>query len=572
MEIFAEIGIMIIVATLGAYIAKLFKQPITPAYILAGVLMGPVFGIVNNLELIGTLSEIGIAFLLFIVGLELNFKRMKDVGNVSTFGGVIQVVLSFLLGFALATLLGFSMWGSVYLGLVLAFSSTMIVVKLLSDKKELDTLHGRIILGILLMQDVLAILALSVLTTTKAASLAQILILLAEGGIIVAIAILFSKHIFPIVFKFAAKSQELLLMVALSVCFLFALLFELIGFSIIIGAFVAGVALANLPYNLEIIGKVKSLRDFFAIIFFTALGLQLATEGILGMLVPLAIFTIYVIVAKLLIIMFTCAIFGYTERTSFLTSIGLSQISEFSLIIVAQGLVLGHISQEVFTLTTLLAIITMTLTAYAINFEYKIYLFLSKKLFLFKMLPFTNPSKLEYLPEKVKYDVILCGYDRVGYSILTSLVNGNKVFLVVDFNPDVIKALIKRKIPCMYGDISDGETLDRLHLEHTQLLVSTVTKFEDNLMLLKKAKKENPVCTVYVTASQIGDALGLYSSGADYVILPHFLGGEKASSILEDLEINKHKKAILRAEHILELKKRMDMGHEHPAGHAFDRR
>ncbi|MBU0461694.1 MAG: cation:proton antiporter, partial [Nanoarchaeota archaeon] len=430
---------------------------------------------------------------------------------------------------------------------------------------------GRIILGILLMQDVLAIIALSALTTTKATSLAGMGIMVGTGALVVTIAFLLGKYIFPVVFKFAAKSQELLLMVALSVCFVFAILFDIIGFSITIGAFVAGVALANLPYNLEIVSKIKSLRDFFAIIFFTALGLQLVIHPLTNILLPLVIFTAYVLIIKTLVMMVVCAVFGYTERTSFLSAIGLAQISEFSLIIVAQGLLLGHISSEIFTITILLAIITMGLTSYAINFDDKIYRFVSKKLFLFKLLPFTNSSKLEYLPQQIKYDVVLCGYDRVGYSILNTFIDGKKQCLVVDFNPDVVKGLIQRKIPCMYGDISDSEILERLNFKDSHLVISTVNRYEDNLMLLKTAKKQNPRIIVYVTANMIEDALQLYHAGADYVILPHFLGGEKVSSILEDMRVNSYKKMLVKTEHIRELKKRLSLGHEHPHHGLFER-
>lgn len=561
-DVFLEIGLIIILATIGGYMARIFKQPLAPAYMLAGIFLGPVFGLITNSDLILKLSEIGIAFLLFIVGLELEFKRLKDIGIIASIGGTIQIAVLFIFGFAIAIAFGYTKLTAVYLGLVIAFSSTMIVVKLLSDKKQLDTLHGRIILGLLLMQDIAAILALSILTTSNGWSLIASVLSLVKGALIVVLAIFCSKFVFPTVFKFAARSQELLLLVALSVCFLFSLLFQLVGFSIIIGSFIAGVALANLPYNFEIIGRVKSLRDFFATLFFTALGLQLYLGGIKSLVYPLLVFSVFVILVKPLVTMIIVAVFGYTKKTTFMTSLSLAQISEFSLIIVAQGLALGHISQNMFTLTTILAIVTMTLTAYFLKFDDWIYKKLSRFLDLFN---FMDATHLEYIPKEMRYDIVLCGCDRIGTSILRSMIDTKKSILVVDFNPDLIRRLIKSKIPCIYGDIGDAEILDRLSLKNAKLVVSTVTKFEDNVMLLRKAKRENEFITVFVTADKIHDALELYNKGADYVILPHFLGGEHVSHLLAKSIGDLKKVSLQKFTHIEELKARRELGHEHPA-------
>jgi len=337
----------------------------------------------------------------------------------------------------------------------------------------------------------------------------------------------------------------------------------MIHLSMAIGAFIAGVALANLPYSFEIVGKVKSLRDFFAILFFASLGMQLSFVGISSMIIPLIVFSVFVLLGKFLIILLTASFFGYSEKTSFLSASSLSQISEFSLILVALGVASGKIGNEILTLTILLAMITMTLTSYFIKYDDAFYYFFSKKLKLLKIFSF-GTSNLEYIPETIDYDAILCGYDRVGYSVLKSFVDGKKNCFVVDFNPDVIKSLIARKIPCMYGDISDEEILERINFEKAKIVVSTANLLKDNLLLLKLAKKSNDKLLAFVTANRISDALKLYAAGADYVILPHFLGGEKVSSIIGEMELNTHKRALLKAEHLIELKKRAELGHEHP--------
>src|SRR3989338_1236194 len=562
-DIFFDIGFIIIIATAFAFIAKLFRQPLIPAYILTGLVIGPFLGLITNTDVIITMSDIGIAFLLFIVGLEIDLRKLGDVGVVSTIGGLTQIMLVFTVSFIISIFIGFIQIEAVYLALIIAFSSTMIVVKLLSDKRQLDTLHGRIILGILLMQDIAAIFALSVLTTLSEFSLLALLLSIIKGIVVFLIALFAGKYLFPVIFTFAAKSQELLFIAAISISFLFSILFSYIGFSIAIGAFVAGVTLANLPYNLEIIGRISSLRDFFSVLFFVSLGMELMLSTFESILKPLMIFLAITILIKPLVVMFICSFFGYKKRTSFLASVSLAQISEFSLIIVAQGLLLGHISQEIFSLTVLLAIVTIGLTSYFMNFDIAIYLKLKNFLNVFDLLTKGKEKELEYLP-KAKYGVILCGYNRIGFSIVRTLKRLRKRLLVIDFNPEVISKLISEKVPCIYGDIGDLEIIERIDFKKSRLVISTVPTQRDNLLLVKKAKEANEKIVIFVTASQIKEALALYEVGADYVILPHFLGGEHVSLLIEKLSQNINKVIEHKLMHIKELEERHALGHEHP--------
>jgi len=560
--IFFEIGIIMIIATFFAFFAKMFKQPLIPAYILTGFLIGPYLGLITNSTIITTLSEIGIAFLLFIVGLEINFKRLSDVGMVSTIGGLTQVLSIFTISFIIAMYFGFFHIEAIYIAIIIALSSTMIAVKLLSDKRELDTLHGRIIIGFLLMQDIVAIFALSILTTLSEFSILTLFYSIVKGIVVFVIAILAAKYLFPSIFKFAAKSRELLFIGAISVSFLFSLLFNYIGFSIAIGAFVAGVTLANLPYNIEIISKVKSLRDFFAVLFFVSLGMELLLSSFRSIILPLIIFGVIVVLIKPLVIMFICSFFGYKKRTSFLSSIYLAQVSEFSLIIAAQGLLLGHISQEIFSFTVLLAVITIIISTYFIKFDISIYSKLKGYLNVFDLMTKEKEKELENV-KKVRHEVILAGYNRIGYSIVKKLNYMGKNLLVIDFNPEIVSKLIEKGISAMYGDAGDSELLDRLDFKNAKLLISTIPTKSDNLLLIKKAKKSNKKIIIYVTANQIEEALSLYDAGADYVILPHFLGGEHASLLIGKLN-NMTKIVTNKLKHIRELKHREFLGHEHP--------
>jgi Kef-type K+ transport system membrane component KefB len=563
-NIFFDLGLIIIVATFFAYLARLLKQPLIPAYVITGLIIGPLMNIITNKETVFLLAEIGIAFLLFIVGLEINIKKLKDVGLVAPIGGTIQIIILFSFGFMVATFLKYQNIEAIYMGAILAFSSTMIVLKLLSDKKELDTLHGRIILGFLLTEDFFAILAISILPTIASLNITTLVYALLKAVGIMILSFGLSKFIFPKIFKFAAKSQELLFLLSISICFLFAMAFSYIGFSIIIGAFIAGVTLANLPYNVEIIGKVTSLKDFFATIFFVSLGMQLIINFSNSILIPLVIFFLFIILIKPLVTMSLTSFFGFRKRTAFMTGISLAQISEFSLIIASQGLFLGHITNSIFTLTVLLAIGTITITSYTIKYDEWIYKFFKKRLKIFDK--FGESSGLEYTPKK-KIDVILCGHNRIGYSIARTLKKMKKGLFVVDFNPEIIKMMIAKKIPCIYGDLGDIEVIERLPVKKANLLISTVPNAQDNLLLLKLVKQKNKSLSVYVTANQIEDALLLYNAGADYVILPHFLGGEHVSLLIEDFSLNVGKIIETKLKHIQELKRRQHMGHEHPRHH-----
>ena len=580
--IFLSIGLIIIVATISAFFASRFRQPLIPFYIFAGLLLEPMlkFLLSNDLfsmifkipadftvshAFIGSLSEIGIAFLLFMVGIEIDLKKLKDVEKLTVFGGLIQVIILFALGFAAATLMFFTQIESVYIGFIVAFSSTMVVVKVLSDRKELDTLHGRIIIGILLVQDMIAIFALIILNSIDNFSLFTLGQTMLAGGLIILLAIFLSKFVFTHLFRIAARSNELFFLVSLSVCFLFSLFFQSIGFSIAIGAFVAGVSLGNLPYNLEIIGRVKSLRDFFAILFFVSLGLQLPLEYLNGVFLPLVVFTLIVVVLKPIIFLLVIGFFGYKKRTSFLSSISLAQISEFSLILVTQGMLLGHVSERLFAITILLAITTIALSSYFMNWEYKLYTWLADDLSIFERLN-THEDKLEYIP-KEKHEVVLIGYDRTGYSIFHKLIKLKTKFLVIDFNPEIIKKLIRQKIPCIYGDAGNIEILERLNFHPMKYLISTIPDMSTSMLLIKKAKKKNKDIIIFVTAYQVDEALRLYDAGADYVVLPHFLGGHHASVLLEESTKDISKLLKRRLRHIKELHHRKNLGHEHPRGH-----
>lgn len=542
-----EIGIIIIFASILAFILKLVKQPLIPAYVIAGILIGPlVFGIIQNQELIKSLSEIGVIFLIFVAGLEINFKKLKEVGHASTIAGVLQIVIMFAAGFFIALWLGLLGKIPIYIGLIVAFSSTMVVIKLLADKKELNSLHGRLIIGILLIQDIVAILALTILTTNF--TLASILIALAKAGAFAVIALILSKVANPI-FRASAKSAELLIVVSIAFLFLFTIGAYFANLSLIIGAFFAGVALANSDFKIEIVGKIMPIRDFFAVIFFVALGMQLiiiSTDYIILFLILLGL----VIILKPLVIMFLVRGFGYKKRTAFLTGNALAQTSEFSLIMIGLGIALGHLTDMgLVSVLILLTIVSMALTTYLIRYDKKLYSWLSFPLNLFNKIK-SKKEDLEYIYEDGK-KIVLFGCHRMGTLVLKRYEDKKKDIMVVDYNPEIIKALINKKIPCIYGDFINSEVLEKLNLENAEIIISTIPDAEDNLLLIKKIKQYNSKVPVIVVAERISEALMLYKEGADYVILPKVIGGQKAFEEIRKIRqnrtnIEKIKKAQLK--------------------------
>lgn len=561
-SLFTELSIIFIIAAVAAFLLRLFKQPQILAYLIVGILITPVFQWITDTTVIQSMSAIGIAFLLFIVGLEIDLKSLRNVAFITSIGTPIQIIILFTLGYLVALIVGFLPLEAAYIGLLFCFSSTMVVMKLLSDKRELNTLHGRIIIGALLVEDVVAILVLSILSSFDNFSIILLIFSLVKFISLFLMAYLASKVLFPRIFRFAAENQELLLISSLAVCFIFSLAFYYLGFSIAIGAFIAGITLGNLEYNLEIIGKIKSLKDFFAMLFFVSLGMGLSLTVIRKLWLPLVLIILGIIILKPLLVMTICSLFRFTKKPSFYTAISLAQSGEFALIIAAQGLLLGHITQDTFSLIVLVMIFTITTSSYFMKYDKMMYQKLEKgPLRLFNA--FTTKN-LEYLPTEVKPKIVLCGHNRIGYSILKGLHDVKAKVLVVDYNPEIITRVVKEGYHCIYGEVADEEILERMHLEQIHLLISTVPDINDNIMLIKKVRSVNGKAKVIVTAADIDDSLKLYEHGADYVILPHFLGGEHVSGLIGEFRRGKRSLEKEKADHITHLNERQKLGQEHP--------
>lgn len=560
--IFLHLAIILLTAFIVSYIVRSFNQPLIVGYIIAGVIISPfIIGFGASKEIIDIFSQFGIAFLLFMVGLHLNPKVIKEVGVASLFIGIIQVVLTFAFGFFVSSLLGFDLVTSAYLGIALAFSSTIIIMKLLSDKKQIDSLYGKISIGILIVQDLVAIgVLMFISSSSQGLTFNSILIkgLLGGGGLIVLL-FLFGFFILPFLTRNIAKSQELLFLFSITWAFVIAALFSYFGFSIEIGALIAGVLLSTTPYSTEISSKIKPLRDFFLIIFFIILGLNIELSSISSVITTAIIFSLIALIFKPFILMSLMAIFGYTKRNNFLVGTTLAQISEFSLIILALGVSVGHINPGILSTFTLSGIISITLSTYMIMYSNEIYKKVSHLLSVFERKEVKKERRI-----RKKYDTILFGYNRIGFGILKSFKKIRKNYLVVDFNPDVISDLNKSKIPCLYGDAYDAEFLEELSLDKVQLVVSTIPDFETNVLLIETIRIINPNAIVILRSDLIEDAFALYKKGANYVLTPHFLGGEYVAKMIVNLKTKEEDYEKEKLKHVRILKEMTEKNKEHP--------
>ncbi|MFH1592134.1 MAG: cation:proton antiporter [Candidatus Woesearchaeota archaeon] len=563
LDIFIEISLIIALATLIAGIMRLLKQPLIIGYILTGILVSPYFlNLITSQDTIMTFSQIGVALLLFIVGLSLSPKVIKEVGRVSIVTGIGQIIFTSLIGFFIARLLGFSVIVSLYIAIALTFSSTIIIMKLLSDKRDLQALYGKISIGFLIVQDFIAIFILIIVSSfsNKQGLLNIVTTSIANGLFLVGIFLLLVYYLLPKLGNFFAKSQEFLFLFSIGLGLGLASLSHFLGFSIEIGALIAGVALSMTPYNHEISSKMRPLRDFFIILFFILLGSQMVFSDISNYIIPIILFSFFILIGNPLIVMILMGILGYPKRVGFNAGLTVAQISEFSLILIALGVRLNHLTGDILSLVTIIGLITIAGSSYFITYSSRIYSSLSRYLSIFER----KHIKLKRKRRTKKCDILLFGYNRVGYDFVQAFKKIKKKFLIIDYNPEAINELSKTGLNCKYGDASDTEFLEELDLEKVKLIVSTIPDLETNLFVIEKTRKINKKAIIITISHSIEEANALYNAGATYVVMPHFLGGSYGAMLVTKYRLNEKKFLKEKNKHLKHLQKRKDLGHEHP--------
>jgi len=561
MSLFAELSIVIGIAFAMSVVMTLLKQPLIIGHIITGLLVGPMIASSLSPDTFVLFSEIGIAILLFTVGLNLSPRTIKEFGSVAIITGVSQVVITSLVGYFLAIFIGFSELASLYIGVALAFSSTIIILKLISDRGDMETLYAKISIGFLLVQDFIAIILLFAIPVISVGSFSfkQISLLTGQGIGLITLVLIIGFYFLPKINKFISKNIELLFLFATVWGLGIASIFKLTGFSIETGALIAGIALSTLPSKHEISARMTPLRDFFIVLFFIVLGANMTVAGIMDILPQAIIFSVLVLVGNPLILMIIMGILGYKKRTGLQTGFTVAQISEFSLILIALGVSFGHLENSILSLVTLVGLITIFGSTYLILYSDKIYRIVGKYLSIFE-----RKRTYEKNIGPTKYSVILFGGNRVGYDFIEEFKKLDKPFLVIDHDPENVETLRKQGINVDYGDAMDVDYLESLGLSQAELIVSTIPDSETNLLINKVAKNHNKDAVVVVVSHKIQDALNHYQNGVDYVILPHFLGGQYASKIVMNMHQDQTQRTETKEKHIKSLHSRLSSGHEHP--------
>lgn len=551
-SIFIELSVVIAVAVGVSLFMRIIRQPLIIGHILTGLLVGPTFfNLIKSTETIDVFSEFGIALLLFIVGLGLNPRIIKEVGKIAGAIAFFKLLITTGLGFLLASALGFNTTESLLLGIGLSISSTIIILKLLADKKELTRLYGKISIGFLLVEDIIATFLLVIVAAYASSGGINP----TELGILV---IKFAALVISLIFvrivlinhmtNLIAKSQDFLFLFAIGWALGIAALFQYAGFSLEIGALMAGVVLASLPYAQEISSRLKILRDFFIVLFFIGLGSHLKLENITDVLPQAFLLSLLVLIVNPIIVMSIMGIGGYTKKTSFKTGMTGSQVSEFSLILLLLAEKSGLIGMRSVSLLTMVALITIAVSAYMILYSDKLYSLFERYLRLFER------KKIKERKEKRQnYDLVLIGYHKGGNEFLKVFKSLKKKYIVVDYDPQVIDVLDNNNETYMYGDVTDPELLEELNLEHAKLVVSTITDLTTNMQIAKWLEKNNPHAVYIATADTAEEAAELYEQGASYVVLPHYIGSEKISSFLKKNGLSKTEFRRYREKHLLYL-------------------
>jgi Kef-type K+ transport system membrane component KefB/voltage-gated potassium channel Kch len=436
-------------------------------------------------------------------------------------------------------LLGFTGLPAVYLGVASAFSSTMIVVKLLSDKSELDTVNGRLTLGVLLVQDVLAIVVLALQPSLQNPSLLPIGLSILSGLALVAGSLAAARFILPRLLQWAAKSPEIVLISAVSWCLLVGYVAIRADFSVAMGALIAGVTLSAFPYTLDVVAKIRGLRDFFVTLFFVSLGMQLEV-GATQVVGCALVLSIVVLATRFLTVGPTLQLLGYGSRVGVLCSLALAQAGEFALVIASVGFSLGHIGREVVSIVALTLVVTSTLSTYMVMANHRIAKWLTNLLDRLGVREWLAAEGRE--GSRPAHEVLLLGFHRVASSLLhlTQGTANGRPLLIVDFSPEVLQRLRTMNVPVVYGDISHLDTLEHAGLEHARVILSTVSddflRGTSNTNLLRTIRHLNPTARVILSAETIEAARRMYAAGADYVVLPRFETARAFLDVLETIE------------------------------------
>ena len=550
---FYELTALMVLASVAGFIGVGLRQPMIVSFIAVGVLTGPsVLDIVQSRENVELLAELGVAVLLFLVGLKLDLKLVRSLGRVSLATGLGQVLFTSVIGFGIGLALGLDRLTSLYVAVALTFSSTIIIVKLLSDKKEVDSLHGRIAIGFLIVQDLVVVLSMMVLSAfgmgPQAASgghvLTHIATVMMYGVAMLVLVGLFIRFLATPLITRIARSPELLITFAIGWAALLAALGNYLGFSKELGGLLAGVSLASTPFREAIVARLASLRDFLLLFFFISLGMHLDLGRLGTQLFPAIIFSLFVLIGNPLIVMIIMGAMGYRKRTSFLAGLTVAQISEFSLIFMSMGLLLGHVAPESLALVTLVGLVTIALSVYLITYSHTLYGWLEPLLGVFdRRVPVPEEAHDQQVLCKDRYDILLFGLGRYGAALAEHLIKEGFCLLGVDFNPEEVRRWRQLGYAAVYGDASDQEFIGSLPLKGAKCVVSAISQHDlglthedPRLVLMEELRRQRFSGKIAVSMQRTIDREEinmLEARGADFVLLPYYDAAQQAAQRLK---------------------------------------
>lgn len=527
-NIFFEFSGLLLIGALFGLVGHWLKQPLIVAFIAAGIFVGPSgINLLVSEKNVHLLAEIGITLLLFVVGLKLDFREIRTLGVVSLTTGLGQVFFTSCFGYLIAIGFGHPPLTALYIAIALTFSSTIIIVKLLSDKKEIDSLHGRIAIGFLIVQDIVVIIMMIILSgmglqVAEGQSQAFEFFMLGVKSLgLIALIPIFDRFIFPFILPRMAINQELLTIFIIAYSVFIAAVSEYLGIGKEIGAFVAGVSLASSAYREVVTGRLATLRDFLLFFFFIHLGSQLDMAHLAQEFTDSLVLSLFVLIGNPIIVLIIMGVMGYNKRTSFLAGLTVAQISEFSLVFAAMGLALGHINESTVGLITLVGLITIALSTYMILYSGPLYERLAPFLKVFEKKQNLQKQEAESVAMEGGLDVIVIGLGRYGRQVFKTLEDQGKNILAVDFDPGVVHQLQDEGKKALYGDIEDPELVSYLPLKNVKAIISTITHLPANLLLMSYLNEKKFKGKMIVTAHYDSHTKRLSKAGADLVIFPY---------------------------------------------------
>ncbi|MBB4212726.1 transporter (CPA2 family) [Rhodothalassium salexigens DSM 2132] len=553
-SIFYQVAALLVLAGLMGLLGVWLRQPLIVSFIAVGILAGPsALGLVHEADHIELLAELGIAVLLFLVGLKLDLNLIRSLGPVAAVAGLAQVALTGGIGFAIAYGLGFDVSDSLFLAVALTFSSTIIIVKLLSDKRAIDSLYGRLALGVLIIQDLVVVLAMIVLSAHAAGQGAALdaghggghggggLMQVALNGVGLLVVIgLFMRYAAEPLMRQIARSPELLLCFSVAWAALLAAGADFLGLSKEMGGLLAGVSLASTQYREAVAARLAPLRDFLLLFFFIGLGTQLELGQLGANLGAAAVLSVFVLIGKPVLVTLITAAMGYRLRTGVLSAIILGQISEFSLIFMAMGAGLGLVSDALLGLITLVGLITIALSTYAITYLQWVYLRIEPLLRRFER--DKALAEVQAIEAEEQFDMVVIGLGRFGGTVAQRLAAKGHRILGVDFNPAAVRRWRREGLRAVYGDATDADFVAHLPLENIHWIVSavpdhetTVIKHDFNSSLIDSLKSAGFKGKIAVTCHG-GDAdwQRIKQKGADLVLMPFQDAADRTVELLEE--------------------------------------